>query len=891
MIERLKWIIVFLLVGSFYIWTTDSNHIGWRFGSEQKDYYNLLVHGFLDGQLSLKAEVPAELLQCPDPYDPAQRPPGVALHDASLFHGKYYIYYGVVPAVVALLPFRVLTGTDLPVPIAVLGFALAAYAVALLIIADLRRRFFPRCGATMTALLAIGFGFASWAPVLLRRSNIYELPITCGAFFAMIGIACLIQAIVRERGREAWLAGASLAWGLAIGARPTYLLAPACLLLAVTFVLRSKDQPVLGRGVAWRLLLAALLALICFYVPPSARGAFFAMIGIACLIQVIVRERGRVAWLAGAGLAGGLAIGTRPIYLLVLASLLLIVTFALRTKDDPVFGRGLTLRLWAAVLLPLISVGVLLAAYNYARFGQITEFGVSYILSSVHEAKIEHFRLRYVPWNLFAYFFSPGDWARYFPFFHERPILWPKPLQHFGMDVAFGILANVPVYWMAMFAFRSGRCGQERPMTLRVIVAAIAIAAFAVIGMVVMFYAAMARYIGDFAPALALLAVIGSMAVLHDLAPRPAAWRRRLGATTLAVIIVVSVFVITVFSVGIYDRLRTYNAGTYAALARISDAPNYWFGRMPPGAVELRLSFADPNARGPREEILCIGWGEQTDRLLVTYPDPTHVQFEFDHRGAVVSRSESVPITLSGEQIVRVAMGVLYPPLSWPGYERAPRSGLDRIFRSLFIDVDGRPLHVRRVPISPQAPDSVRFGGEGTTMRFSGRILQISHEPIRATLDRVSKALTQLPPELALPSDGVWRLRVTFRESPVGRREPLLVSGVTGQGDLLAVEYLPDRHLRWVLDHWGSPGKSSDSFAYEPGRTYLIEVGHAGFSGRSGVALDHPSELTVTIDGVPVWSLQTVLYPVTGGDLYLGSNPIGGSSSEETFSGNVRLEP
>ena len=36
-------------VGWFYVWTVRSSGDPWRFGLEQRDYYNLLIDGWLDG--------------------------------------------------------------------------------------------------------------------------------------------------------------------------------------------------------------------------------------------------------------------------------------------------------------------------------------------------------------------------------------------------------------------------------------------------------------------------------------------------------------------------------------------------------------------------------------------------------------------------------------------------------------------------------------------------------------------------------------------------------------------------------------------------------------------------------------------------------------------------
>src|SRR4051812_6661882 len=98
-------------------------------GHHETDHYNLLSRGFLQGHLYLDGDVPPALLTAPNPYDPATRGPVEVLHDASLFRGKYYIYFGPAPVVTLFLPFTVLTGRDLPIPLGVLFFSSGCYAM------------------------------------------------------------------------------------------------------------------------------------------------------------------------------------------------------------------------------------------------------------------------------------------------------------------------------------------------------------------------------------------------------------------------------------------------------------------------------------------------------------------------------------------------------------------------------------------------------------------------------------------------------------------------------------------------------------------------------------------------------------------------------------------
>src|SRR5882757_4094512 len=109
------WILGTLILSilGFYFWTAQAPTKAYAFGKDDHSYYALLAKAFLAGQLSLPVEVPPELAAAKNPYEPAERTYPV-LHNASFYKGKYYIYFGPAPALVLFLPFRALTGWDLP---------------------------------------------------------------------------------------------------------------------------------------------------------------------------------------------------------------------------------------------------------------------------------------------------------------------------------------------------------------------------------------------------------------------------------------------------------------------------------------------------------------------------------------------------------------------------------------------------------------------------------------------------------------------------------------------------------------------------------------------------------------------------------------------------------
>ncbi|HXQ79977.1 MAG TPA: hypothetical protein VN775_01605 [Opitutaceae bacterium] len=186
-------------------------------------HYEYLAEGFLHGHTYLSVEPAPELLKLRDPYDPEANAP-YRLWDASLYQGKYYLYYGPAPAVVLLLPWRVLTGRALPQRLAVAAFAAVGLAGLALLLREVRNRHFPRLSdAALGAIVIVAF-HASWLPVILRRPGFWEMPIVSA-------VACLWWAVYflwkfhDSGGRARWAAAGGAALALLMGCRVTFVFA------------------------------------------------------------------------------------------------------------------------------------------------------------------------------------------------------------------------------------------------------------------------------------------------------------------------------------------------------------------------------------------------------------------------------------------------------------------------------------------------------------------------------------------------------------------------------------------------------------------------------------------------------------------------------------------
>jgi putative flippase GtrA len=189
-------------------------------GERQYDYFNYLVSGFRKGSLALDVPVPPELIAVKNPYDPAQRPAGIAPHDVSYFHGKYYIYFGVVPVVTLFWPFRVVTGIDLSMTYATLAYELGAFWVAAWLWTRILRDHFPRTALLTKVAGLFAVGVVGGQLVVGRRTSFWEIPIEAGYFHLVVAGAAFYLSLSSRR-RWLWLGLSGLSLGLAIGCRPT----------------------------------------------------------------------------------------------------------------------------------------------------------------------------------------------------------------------------------------------------------------------------------------------------------------------------------------------------------------------------------------------------------------------------------------------------------------------------------------------------------------------------------------------------------------------------------------------------------------------------------------------------------------------------------------------
>jgi len=256
--------LVFVVCGRFYFHFASDNEGRLHVSRTPVSYYSQLAEAFRHGQLSLLTQPPRELLALADPYNPALNEP-YRLHDASLYQGRYYLYFGPAPALVLHLPWRLLTGTYLLDDAAVLIFLLAGLGFWLAVFYAAIREWFPHLGLLWTLLCGLAIGFCNTAPYILARPAVYEVCLACAYCFTAIFFKALMSVLTGGPSRRNLLA-AGVALSLAIASRPPALLI-ALIAAAALLWLVHRD------GTSWR---GPVRQLLPFAIPLAVTGALLA---------------------------------------------------------------------------------------------------------------------------------------------------------------------------------------------------------------------------------------------------------------------------------------------------------------------------------------------------------------------------------------------------------------------------------------------------------------------------------------------------------------------------------------------------------------------------------------------------------------------------------------
>lgn len=927
---RICFAAMFAAAGWFYFWSARAENVSWNFGQKQTDYYNLLAEGFLAGHLYMETDVPEALAQLADPYNPQNRPPGLGLHDASFYRGKYYLYFGAAPVVTLLVPFRLLTGIALPLQAAVVIFTFGGFLASALTWLQIRRRYFPDAGLGLSLMCLFAVATVSMGPVLARRANIWELPLSGGYCFAMIALGCVFQSLHAVRRHAWWFAGAGLSLGLAVASRPTYLYAVGLLVVPLAWWWAQRRPAASRRGLAppLRQALAGLL-------PLAAVGAAMAIynyerfgdpleFGVAYQFSGIYEAQARHFSFSYLPFNLGLYFfrpaawsGYFPFIHQIATPLLPAGYFGF----EEVYGVLVNLPLvWLALLAPLAARnrrpderGPLLAwlgATAVLAAGTILALGLFYASMARYEAD-------FMPaLTLLA---TLGVLAM------ERAVAgWKNLKRRLVLGACWGLLV-FSIFVAVLFNFNLyGNLRRDSPRT----------------------YAQIARVCDYPSQWLETLrgTAHGPVEMELKFAPHTSERREPLLSTGwfgAADHVFVQYRDDGRMSVGyahdggheelsrpvVIDRQAAHHLRIeMGSLYPPEEHP--FFARLSGPEVDrlsrqllveldgqvLLESYARFNAASPgtlrigRDE-LAAAYGQnfsgeirhvRRDTDFATLTQETETRCRLRVRPEPEAQFEKQPLL--------TAIGAAGPEVWWMSALPETRmkfgcgSPATGAWESEAIPGDAATTHEIEVVSFHRAPGRASEGSSRVEVKLDGLVvwspppvvafdrfndLPGRNETAFAACAPVFRGSIQREDAADTPAyfDTV-RLSLVFRSSRA-QKEPLVVTGESGRGDFLFVEYLDGVRLRFGLEHWGKPPMVSEPLVLDRAVPHLVEVSLGCFPVGIGVVAALAQRVHLNLDGRTVWDAPARFYPVEAADVFIGRNPIGGSACEPVFTGEL----
>ena len=233
----LFYVLIFYMSDSWSIWT-GAGRTGAYWGSYTSfNQYGNLANSLLHGHTWLDLPVPAPLKAMQNPYDPftrmqiIQQNPGMKVFwDHAFYHGKYYCYFGVIPAIVFFMPFEMITGKEMESCWAILMAVLIAAVFATLLLVRMCKIWFPNIsfGAVLLASWMLGIGGGILYHVF--TASFYSVPEASSYMFSMVGLWCWFESLRQRKkagGRRRvdawWIFFGSLFMACNLGCRPGYI--------------------------------------------------------------------------------------------------------------------------------------------------------------------------------------------------------------------------------------------------------------------------------------------------------------------------------------------------------------------------------------------------------------------------------------------------------------------------------------------------------------------------------------------------------------------------------------------------------------------------------------------------------------------------------------------
>jgi len=189
-------------------------------------YNKFLTDALADGRTWLNYGNPENLLKAERPYDNSYRIANGykfntdVMWEWSWYKGKFYCYFGVVPAVMLYLPYKLITDEYLSVNAGLFLFIAVITVLMALIWRFCVKKYMPNARFVFYILSFLTLFFTSGMFAQLRWNRVHNIVQSAGLMFALAGCLLLFKSVDKEKINRLKLFLACLCLALVAGCRP-----------------------------------------------------------------------------------------------------------------------------------------------------------------------------------------------------------------------------------------------------------------------------------------------------------------------------------------------------------------------------------------------------------------------------------------------------------------------------------------------------------------------------------------------------------------------------------------------------------------------------------------------------------------------------------------------
>lgn len=209
-----------------------------------RNQYEVFAESLINGKLYFDYEVDDRLLEMDNPYDHDEREAlDIDYHwDHAFYNGKYYMYFGVVPAVLVFVPFKLITGVSLRTYHATQIFVTLLIIGLFKLFKLIASKFFREMTNSVFIFTFMAFSVMSvW--YFVDAPALYCTAISAGVCFEIWSFYFFFMAIFATKSQGETLMTlviGSLLGALTFGCRPTVALANLILIPVLIAIVREK---------------------------------------------------------------------------------------------------------------------------------------------------------------------------------------------------------------------------------------------------------------------------------------------------------------------------------------------------------------------------------------------------------------------------------------------------------------------------------------------------------------------------------------------------------------------------------------------------------------------------------------------------------------------------